>query len=339
MTLKDVAEKAGVSMMTVSNVVNGKNKRVSAKTIEKVNRIIEECGYVPNLSARNLSSRTSNIIGVVITISEEADNENYFENPYISTMIGIIEKELRENGYYLMVRSVTQKEELLQLLKNWNVDGIIFLYQDASGFLTEFLQKPSCPIAIFDNANDYLGVINVRSDDRKGLYLSTKYMINHGHTAIAFVADYAGNALLTRRFEGYMQALKESEIPFDEKYVLKVPPTYQGGITAGRRIADFGGEITAAVTTADICAAGVIEGARLGGLRIPADLSVAGYDNLSLCQYLTPKLTSISQNIREKALVATRMLLQQIVAKGTSEITPVSIDVEVVERQSVISIV
>lgn len=339
MTLKDVAERAGVSMMTVSNVINGKNKRVSAKTIEKVNRIIEECGYVPNLSARNLSSRTSNIIGIVITISEEADNENYFENPYISAMIGIIEKELRENGYYAMVRSVTQREELLQLLKNWNVDGIIFLYQDISGFLAEFLQNPSCPIAIFDNADNYPAVINVRSDDRKGLYLSTRYMINHGHTAIAFVADYAGNALLTRRFEGYMQALKESGIPFDERYVFRVPTTYQGGVAAGRRIADCGREITAAVTTADICAAGIIEGAKLGGLRIPADLSVVGYDNLSLCQYLTPKLTSISQNIREKALTATRLLLQQIAAKGTLENMCVSIGVEIVERQSVISIV
>lgn len=339
MTLKDIAEKAGVSMMTVSNVINGKNHRVSAKTIEKVNRIIEECGYVPNLSARSLSNRTSNIVGIVISIQEEDAEENYFENPYISTMIGIMEKELRENGYYTMVRSVTRKDELMQLLKNWNVDGIIFLYQDHDGFLTDFLMNPPCPVAIFDNSCDYPGVINVRSDDRKGLYLATRYVINHGHTEIAFVADYEGNSLLTRRFEGYADALRECGLPFHKEYVFSCSPNYEGGIAAGQRIAAFGGKITAAVTTADICAAGVMEGARLGGLRVPGDLSVTGYDNLRLCQYLTPKLTSVSQNIKDKALMATKMLLEQISRGKPAEVTSVLMDVEMVERQSVLSLV
>ena len=81
MTLKDIADKAGVSMMTVSNVINGKHSRVSAKTIEKVNAIIKECGYVPNLSARNLTNRTSSIVGIVIPLDEDSLDENYLENP------------------------------------------------------------------------------------------------------------------------------------------------------------------------------------------------------------------------------------------------------------------
>lgn len=339
MTLKDIAEKAGVSMMTVSNVINGKNNRVSAKTVERVNRIIEECGYVPNFSARSLSNRTSKIIGIIISIEETDDHENYLENPYISTMIGIIEKELRLNGYYTMVRSVTGKDELMLLLKNWNAEGIIFLYQDHDGFLEDFLKHPPCPVAIFDNSSDYPGVINVKSDDRRGLYLSTRYMINHGHTAIAFAADYEGNPLLTRRFEGYADALKECGIPLRKEYIFSCPITYEGGIAAGRKIAAFRGKITAAVTTADICAAGVIEGARLGGLRVPADLSVTGFDNLRMCQFLTPKLTSVSQNIKEKALIATEMLLDRIRGGKPGEAASVLMDVEIVERQSVISIV
>lgn len=339
MTLKDIAEKAGVSMMTVSNVINGKSSRVSAQTMERVKQIIEECGYVPNLSARSLSNRKSKIIGIIISICEEEEEGNYFENPYISTMIGIMEKELRKSGYYTMVRSVTEKDELMQLLKNWNADGIIFLYQDQDGFLKDFLKNPPCPVAIFDNGCDYPGVINVKSNDRKGLYLSTRYMINHGHTGIAFVADYEGNTLLTRRFEGYAEALKECGISLREEYIFSYPPSYEGGIAAGQKIASYRGKITAAVTTADICAAGVIEGARLGGLRVPADLSVTGYDDLRLCQYLTPKLTSVSQNVREKALMATRMLLDQIRDGKPAGETSILMDVEMVERQSVISIV
>lgn len=338
MTLKDIAEKAGVSMMTVSNVINGKHNRVSAKTIEKVNQIIREYDYVPNLSARSLTNKTSNIIGIVISINKPEEAELYMENPYVSTMIGAIENELRNNGYYTMVRSVTHQEDLDLLLRNWNIDGIIFLYPDNHELYSKFLEEAPCPIAIFDNHNNYNSVINICSDDSKGLFLSTKYVINRGHSHIAFVADYEGNPLLTERLNGYKRALEESGIPFRPEYVFSYTPSYEGGIAAGKKIAALSSPITAVVTTADICAAGIIEGARLSGFRIPIDLSVVGYDNLQLCQYISPKLTSISQNVREKALLATRLLLEQIHTGTPLADSHVVMDVEIVERQSVISL-
>ena len=100
MTLKDIAEKAGVSMMTVSNVINGKHSRVSAATIEKVNSIIKEYNYVPNLSARSLTVKSSHIIGVIVPLDDKENNGtsvSYFDNPYVSSMIGVIERELRDN--------------------------------------------------------------------------------------------------------------------------------------------------------------------------------------------------------------------------------------------------
>jgi len=339
MTLKDIADKAGVSMMTVSNVINGKTSRVSAQTAAKVNAIIKEYGYVPNLSARSLTSKNSNIIGIVISLDVlQTGDINYLENPYTSTMIGIIEHELRQNGYYMMVRAVSNEEELSQLLKNWNVDGIIFLYPDSQDYMKTFIANSPCPIAMFDGQLDSTNLINVCSDDQKGAYLSTKYMINRGHTHIAFVADYEGNPLLTQRFLGYRQALEECGIPYREEYVFAYAPSYEGGIAAGKKIASIGNYITAAVTTADICAIGLMEGARLGGLRIPVDLSVIGYDNLNLCQFTTPKLTSISQDISRKARVATQMLLDRIQDSNNREPLKITLDVEIVERQSVISL-
>lgn len=336
MTLKDIAEKAGVSMMTVSNVINGKHNRVSQKTIEKVNAIIKECGYVPNLSARSLTNKTSNIIGIIISMDNK--DENLLENPYISTMIGTIEKELRINGYYTMVRSIYQNTDVITLLKNWNVDGIIFLYPNFQNTLGELLPSLPCPVAIFDSYLELPNLINIRSDDQKGLYLATKYMINHGHSHIAFVADYENNFLLTERFQGYRQALRENDIPFRPEYVFSFTPSYEGGIQAGKQIASMQNRITAAVTTADICAIGIMEGARLGGYRIPIDLSVIGYDNLKLCQYTVPKLTSVSQNITQKALLATKLLLERIRTGSNKAPIHVKIDVEIVERQSVISL-
>ena len=117
MTLKEIADLAGVSIMTVSNVINGKHNRVSEKTIEKVNAIIRESGYVPNLNARSLTSKSSNIIQIIISADEADGEENYLENPYISSMVGTIEKELRHSGYYTMVRSVSKKTDVSALLK------------------------------------------------------------------------------------------------------------------------------------------------------------------------------------------------------------------------------
>ena len=133
------------------------------------------------------------------------------------------------------------------------------------------------------------------------MYLSTKYMINRGHTHIAFVASY------------------------------------EGGLAAGKKIAAEANKISAVATIADICAIGIMEGTRLGDLRIPVDLSIVGYDNLSLCQFTTPKLTSVSQNISKKARVATGILLEKI---QTDSKTPcvATLNVEIVERQSVISL-
>ena len=320
---------------TVSDI-NGKSSRVSAQTAEKVNRIVEECGYIPNLSARSLTRKSSNIVGVIIHIYHP--DENYLENPYISTMIGIIERELRKNGYYMMVRSVTDEDEITQFLKNWNIDGVIFLFPDFIESMDKFIAKSSCPFVIFDSPAQIPKLINVCSDDKKGLYLSTKYMINRGHTHIAIVANYEGNYILTQRFLGYCQALKECGIPFRNEYVLPYDASYEGGLAAGKKIASMSNSISAVVTTADICAIGVMEGARLGGLRIPVDLSIVGYDNLSLCQYTTPKLTSVSQNIVQKAQVATKLLLEKILSEGSDSPSHAVLDVEIVERQSVIAL-
>ena len=339
MTLKDIAEKAGVSMMTVSNVIHGKHNRVSDKTIEKVNAIIKEYNYVPNLSARTLTNKTSHIIAIVLSSKSSGNmHPSVFENPYVNTMVGTMEHELFNQGYYTMIHSVQDLEELEHFLKTWNIDGVILLYPDFIEDLEDFSQKTNCSIAVFDSYLHHKNVINVCSDDEKGLYLSTNHLIQNGHSHIAFVADYAGNPLLTKRFNGYSRALAENEISLRKEYVFPYSPTYENGIEVGKKIASSSHPISAVVTTADICAAGIIEGAKLHGLQLPNDLSVIGYDNLQICQFTSPKLTSISQNVRIKALLATKILLEKICSGIIPEQSNIMLDVELVERESVISI-
>lgn len=341
MTLKDIAGKAGVSMMTVSNVINGKHSRVSAATIEKVNAIIKECDYVPNLSARSLTARSSHIIGLIVPLDDQESSYSYFDNPYASSMIGVIEQELRSNGYFVMIRAVQSQDDLSTLLRNWNVDGIIFLYPRLGNHFEDsvnsIIEETHLPVVLFDARTENPEVINVYSDDRKGCYLSTKYLINQGHKKIAFVANYKGNPLLTDRLSGYQTAMKENGLACGEEYHFTFPPSYEDGIAAGKAIVDSGLHITGIITTADICAIGIMEGVRLGGLRVPTDISIVGYDNLAVSTYTTPKLTTISQDVKKKAGTAMKLLLEKL-HTGTVQKPHVKLDVELMERQSAISL-
>lgn len=118
-------------------------------------------------------------------------------------MIGTIETELHKNGYFTMLQSVSRSSDILSLVKNWNVDGMILVFPTSAKNLEKLMDAANCPIAAFDSNYSHPNLINVISDDEKGLYLSTKYMINHRHTEIAFAADYEGNIVLTKRFNGY----------------------------------------------------------------------------------------------------------------------------------------
>lgn len=341
MTLKDIAEKAGVSMMTVSNVINGKHSRVSAATIENVTAIIKEYNYVPNLSARSLTAKSSHIIGVIVPLDISEASVSYFDNPYVSSMIGVIERELRNNGYFVMIRAVQTQEDLSVLMRNWNVDGVIFLYPQLGEHFEDSVNaiasETHLPVVLFDARTTNPEVINVYSDDKKGCYLSTRYLINRGHKKIAFVTDYEGNPLLTDRFNGYRTAMEESGLGLDPDCIFSYSPSYEDGVAAGKAIADSAHNITGLVATADICAVGIMEGARLGGLRIPTDLSVIGYDNLAVSTYTTPKLTTISQNVIKKAETAMELLLEKLRTGHVAQ-PHIQLDVELVERQSTVSL-
>lgn len=337
MTIKEIAEQAGVSMMTVSNVINKKNSKVSQKTIEKVNMIIEQNQYIPNLSARSLSAHNSKIIAIFLPLGFDIHhNDNLFANPYISQLLGLLEKELRLNGYFAMIRSVDNIRDTNIFLKNWNADGAIFIFPHFDNDVSSLMKNNKIPLIFMDSYSTNPNVLSININDYKGTYLATKYLINKGHKNIAFVSTYKNNPLLTQRFNGYKDALSDSHINLNESFIIEEEPNFAGGKTAGKKIADLK-TVTAVITTADICAIGLLEGARLSGLAIPNDLSVIGYDNLPISTFTTPKLTTIDQHIGEKGLKTIQLLFDRL--NGTNNLpNKIFIDVDLVERQSVYSI-
>lgn len=334
MTLKDIAKEAGVSTMTVSNVVNGRYERVSEKTVQRVGEIIKKYNYSPNMTARSLASRKSKIIFLIIPLSHNVTD--MFYSPYISSLLGIMEYQLRIHDYYAMIRSVYDFDELDALFKTWPADGAIILLPDFDDFMDQILDNIHIPLVFLDSCHTREDLINISCDDEKGTYLATRYLINLDHRNIAFMADYKTSNLLTARFRGYCKALEESHIPVREELIFQQPPDYDHGIRVGQTIASMDTAISAVVATSDYAAVGIMEGARLGGLKLPTQLSVIGFDDLPFCRYCSPKLTTISQNIEAKAQTAINLLMEKL-NTGTLKQNKITVDVQLIERQSATS--
>lgn len=330
MNLKSIAQKAGVSTATVSNVINGNHHKVSRETIERVQRIIEETNYKPNATARSLVSKKSKIIGVVV--SNIYEEEDFSVNPHYTHLLALLEKYIRSQGYYMMVRCVWQSVECIPLFSSWNVDGMIFFgtYRAEAREIKESLNVPAVFIDTY--ADD---ITNVGIDDYKGGYLAGKYLLEKGHTQIAFAAPnihYGG--VMQQRYIGFRDACREHGIELTADRYFHTKTLYQGGVETGEQIAlsDIG--FTAVAVMSDIAAFGVMEGLRLKGKRIPEDVSVVGFDNLPECRYSNPQLTTVSQNVEQKAETVGKALFRMIQGGKTEPVSETS-GVEIVERQSV----
>ena len=169
MKIKDIAERAGVSTATVSNVINGNHHKVSKATIDRVQKIIAELGYNPSATARSLASRESRIIGVVVPHLHE--DESFSLNPYMSQIIGTLEAYVRKQGYYLMIRGVREFSEVVPVFSGWNIDGAILLGTVPSD-VPNLENQIHTPIVYLDNYTREQEIANVGIDDYKGGRLS-----------------------------------------------------------------------------------------------------------------------------------------------------------------------
>lgn len=331
MNLKMIAEKAGVSTATVSNVINGNDHKVSRETRQKVQKIIEENGYAPSAVARSLASKKSRIIGVVVPYLEQ--DEDFFTNPNNAHMLALLENYIRSQGYYMMLRCVRRCLEIIPLFTSWNVDGIILLGAQKSE-IEELKRRLNVATVFVDTYADELEIANVGIDDYRGGYLAARYLLGKGHRQIAFVGpDINTSEVIRQRFLGFCAACEEKGVQITPEHIFKTVTFYRYGVLNGQKLATSPQNFTAVVTMSDIVAFGVMEGLRLCGLRVPEDVSVIGFDDLPECQYTNPKLTTISQNLTMKAQFVGELLFQII--RGERSTANEVVNVEIIERQSV----
>lgn len=331
-TIKDVAKEAKVSAATISYVLN-KKESISQETKDRVYAAIKKLNYVPNLSARGLVNKESRLIGVVIPQTEDTDML-MFTNPFYSEIIGNIEYVARTNGYRVLISGVNTDESYLNLAKEHNLDGIIVIGMYPDEFYSQ-LKSSQIPAVLIDSyCNDhYFDTIKI--NDRNGAYIATKYLIENGHKEIALVVGVMNDfGVMQKRYLGYRDALNEYNIPFNEKLVYECKVDFDNGIEQANKILDSKEKITGVFVCADIMALGMIKQLSYRGINIPNDISIIGFDDLSIANYSNPGLTTIKQNIRKKGWDAMNLMIERIKApkSGKKELI---LSLNVHERQSV----
>ena len=227
-TLKDVAQRAGVTTATVSYALSGK-RPISEQTKQRIMEAIAELDYVPDLNARGLSMRDSKLIGIVVPQMEPGERL-MFQNSFYSEILGSIEYYARQEGYHILISATDANESYLTLAKKRNLDGIIVIGMYPDAFYQQ-MKKTQIPIVLIDSyCNDHY-YHNIRIDDAYGSYLATRHMLDNGHEHIAFfVGQMKENGDMKKRLLGYQQALEESGIPFRQEYVFEGQCDYNSGI-------------------------------------------------------------------------------------------------------------
>lgn len=331
-TIRDIAKKANVSIATVSNVIHGNTNKVSEKTIEKIEKIMEEMHYTPSMGARILSARKSKIIGVVCTLANE--KENHLKDPFTAELLGALEKEIRLQGYYMMLYASDVPEEIEKLAAAWNVDGMLFagIREETYQTIRKVTDKP---IVLIDSYFDQ-DIYNVGIDDERGGYEITRYVLKKGHRKIAF-SDIESEENLKQagvgqqRFQGFLKALREYGIPFEPWRYLSIPPAsrWQHFEALWNSM-----PYTAIIFTSDYAAAEAIHFFQSKGMKVPDDISITGFDDVSYAEIICPRLTTIQQEIEKKGSLAVQMLLQLIAGENPNP-KNIHLPIKLVIRDSV----
>lgn len=336
--IKDVAEAVGVSTATVSNVINGKEQRVSKEVREKIQTALDEMGYVRNRSAMMLAQTNSNMIGVVIPCKTGV--KITLEDPYYSALLGNLEYEIRAHHCFMYLIAQQSEEEIIRQAIAWNLEGLIvcnMVQEELAGLCEKYRRGV---VSIDSYLNRSARFINIATDDFGGAYEMGKYLIRRGHTRIAMLAD--NDATVDHhRWMGLQQAMKEAGLAITEKDHFLFSSSESVRELQFAQFLPEWKNYTALFVASDYYALEVSSFLQSRGIRVPEDISITGFDDLIYASIARPKLTTMSQNIGKKAKMAVEALLSLCEKKGEQKDTENlweekwQLPVKLVERESV----
>jgi len=339
-TIVDIAKLAGVAPMTVSRVVNDSGY-VSREMREKVERAVKELNYYPNGLARSLKRQRTQVVGILLPD---------IANPFSAELASGIQEVLLERGYSSFIstseRSTQREQAALRALFDHRADGIIVATRETKSgndFLLRLTER-DLPMVVVGRTINHPHVDRVTADHWKGGYEAVEHLISLSHKRISFIGVSPINGAGLRRYQGYLDALRENGLTPDEKLIVGPPAqsgpgysTQDDGYAGMKKLLALKTRPTAIFARNDFTAMGAMHAIRDAGLRIPEDVAVVGFDNVPLAAYTMPPLTTVDQPTREQGREAAALLLERIEGDKARERREICLDCHLVIRQSTVN--
>ncbi|MCR5189159.1 MAG: LacI family transcriptional regulator [Treponema sp.] len=340
-TLKEIAAQCNVSIATVSNILNGKDK-VSKETKEKVLQLIKETGYKPNYMARGLRATKTRTIGLLI------DDLTEFSSPLI---VDGIMTYLEENNYKSILENLrfyskwgydwyqndAYKKAVYNAFQEFSaikVDGIIYVSGHERN-INIIPENFSIPTIISYAFSDSPNISSVMIDDVDAAYRLTEHLIKNGHKKIAIIKGENGNIHTEKRLQGYKKALKDYGIALDQDLICDGNWRSQSGYEMGKELLDSKKDFSAIFCFNDLMAAGLYRCLAENNIKVGTDLSVVGFDNRTISKELIPPLTTMEIPLAEIGKETAQELLKQITAEEEFNKQELYIKCNLIERDSV----
>jgi len=327
-TMRDVAQAAGVSVSTVSHVVNNTGARIGRDARERVRQAIEDLGYRPNAMAKNLVKGGSRFLGLVA--------DAIASTPFAGQIIHGAQDEAWQHGYVLLVANTEGNEEAeasaISMMLEHKVRGILYStwYHRAVDLPAGLAEADTVLVNCYSTQGSVPAVV---PDESAGGHDATRMLLAEGHRRVAFLNTRTPSPARDGRLEGYRRALHSAGLPFDPDLVIEVQPDQEGGYAAVDKVLAM--RATAVFCHNDRVAMGLYDGLRDRGLRVPDDLSVVGFDNQEvIAAHLRPALSTVALPHYELGRRGVRVLLGLDAPEGKGK-GPVIVDCPSVPRRSI----
>ncbi|MGG5462245.1 LacI family DNA-binding transcriptional regulator [Clostridium sp. B9] len=328
-TLLDIAKAVNVSKTTVSMVLNNKDINVSKETREKILKTANDMNYIPNTLARSLSTKKSYTLGMIIPD---------IQNPFFSEMAKAIEIEGEKHGYSMILCNTLNDEkkeiEYLKLLISKLVDGVIIAACSDEKEWIKILKNNKIPFIMLDRViADEKDTNGVFCDNKKGIELGVQYLVNKGNKNIAFVTGKSNVEIANLRLESFKNIAEKLGV-FNENLIEEAEFTMESGIGATEKLLGKSDMVDAIFYSADVMAIGGMKYLIRNGYKIPDDISILGYDNITICSYMEPELTTIAQPIYQIGEYSCKLLIDLINSKNSKSET-ITLEPFLIERGTV----
>jgi len=328
-SIKEIAREAGVSIATVSNVIN-KSYKVKEKTIKRVEEVIRKYNYRVNIGASSLRGKVSKLIGVIVP---------ELSNPFFSKLNDEIERYASQFSYSIAVCNNNYEYERdiehIEILISRNVDGLIMVPSIENKKVVEPAIRSNIPVILINRKIKECNCDAVLVDAYRAIVESVEYLFSLGHKKILYMNAEPELFISRMRLKGYKDGLKKTGLDLKEDFIIQADGfTYTDGYNFMKKVLELKEKPTAIIAYNDILAIGLLKAFSVAGYKIPQEYSVMGFDNINIDEYLEVRLTSVAIGLKKIAQKAVDILLEKIKNK---EITrkEIFLPINIIKRDSV----